>query len=111
MGDLIDFLTASKPSFPSGAPVESPGGDNDNVDDDTNTVVLMIDIDIAVDVDFDPDFDVDVDTDAEIFMLMMISIRMLMYLGGKNERRIQASSTCSFPTLSVASCSLISEGK
>ena len=41
MGDLIDFLTASKPSFPSGAPVESPGGDNDNVDDDTNTVVLM----------------------------------------------------------------------
>ena len=41
MGDLIDFLTASKPSFPIGAPVESPGGDNDNVDDDTNTVVLM----------------------------------------------------------------------
>ena len=41
MGDLIDFLTASKPSFPSGAPVESPGGNNDNLDEDSNIVILM----------------------------------------------------------------------
>ena len=41
MGDLIDFFTASKPSFPIGAPVESPGGDNDNLDEDSNIVILM----------------------------------------------------------------------
>ena len=41
MGDLIDFFTASKPSFPIGAPVESPGGDDDNLDEDSNIVILM----------------------------------------------------------------------
>ena len=42
MGDLIDFLTASKPSFPSGAPVESPGGDEDNLDEESNIVILVL---------------------------------------------------------------------
>ena len=41
MGDLIDFFTASKPSFLIGAPVESPGGDDDNIDEDSNIVILM----------------------------------------------------------------------